>query len=186
MYKIYFTIVALIAFISCSEQQARKPISHSSGSFINESINRNKKLVAKEEDLIKAMIKKDSATQYVTSEKGFWYTIIERSDENKKPVKGDIAFFEYSVTDLYGNAIYSLDDTKPQTYFVDKQNIMIGLRNGIKLMNKGDKVKFVFPSTTAYGYHGDDNKIGTNQPIICLVTLKDIKKDETKTETKNE
>jgi FKBP-type peptidyl-prolyl cis-trans isomerase len=52
---------------------------------------------------------------------------------------------------------------------------MSGLRNGIKLMHKGDKVKFIFPSQSAYGYHGDDKKIGTNQPIICIVTLNDIK-----------
>jgi hypothetical protein len=29
----------------------------------------------------------------------------------------------------------------------------------------------------AYGYHGDDKKIGINQPIICTVTLKDIQPD---------
>jgi hypothetical protein len=28
----------------------------------------------------------------------------------------------------------------------------------------------------AYGYHGDDKKIGTNEPIICKVTILSIKK----------
>ena len=53
---------------------------------------------------------------------------------------------------------------------------MIGLRHGIKLMHKGDKVKFYFTSHLAYGYHGDNDKIGTNQPIICIVSLTDIKR----------
>jgi FKBP-type peptidyl-prolyl cis-trans isomerase len=42
-------------------------------------------------------------------------------------------------------------------------------------MHEGDRVKFIFPSQSAYGYHGDDKKIGTNQPIICIVTLNKIK-----------
>jgi hypothetical protein len=27
----------------------------------------------------------------------------------------------------------------------------------------------------AYGYHGDEKRIGTNQPIICTVKLNDFK-----------
>jgi FKBP-type peptidyl-prolyl cis-trans isomerase len=52
---------------------------------------------------------------------------------------------------------------------------MMGLRDGIKLMNEGEKVTFLFPSHMGYGYHGDNNRIGTNQPLICTVTLNDIK-----------
>jgi FKBP-type peptidyl-prolyl cis-trans isomerase len=52
---------------------------------------------------------------------------------------------------------------------------MIGLRDGIKLMKKGEKVTFLFPSHMAFGYHGDNKKIGTNEPLICTVTLNDIK-----------
>jgi FKBP-type peptidyl-prolyl cis-trans isomerase len=48
---------------------------------------------------------------------------------------------------------------------------MTGLREGIKLMHKKEKVIFLFPSQIAYGYHGDDKKIGTNIPLICTVTL---------------
>ena len=73
-------------------------------------------------------------------------------------------------------------ETKPQTYYVDKENIMMGLRDGIKLMKKGETVTFLFPSHMAYGYHGDDKKIGTNEPLICTVSLNDIKVD---TQAKN-
>lgn len=52
---------------------------------------------------------------------------------------------------------------------------MMGLRDGIKLMHKTEKVNFLFPSHMGYGYHGDDKKIGTNQPIIVTVTLNDFK-----------
>jgi len=48
---------------------------------------------------------------------------------------------------------------------------MTGLREGIKLMHKNEKVTFLFPSHIAYGYHGDDKRIGTNQPLMCTVSL---------------
>lgn len=169
-------LVAISVFItSCSEKQARKSISHSSGSFMKESIDRNKKMNTQEKESIAKIIKKDTANIYNVSEKGFWYAYQSKSTANVFPVKGDVVTFNYEVTDLYGNSIYSENELKTQTYHVDKENIMNGLRNGIKLMHKGDKVKFIFPSQSAYGYHGDDKKIGTNQPIICIVTLNEIK-----------
>ena len=169
-------LFALIVFIiSCSEKQARQPISRASGTFMKASIDRNKKLNEQEKTVISKIIKKDTAYIYNRSEKGFWYAYETKSTENITPVKGDVVNFDYEITDLYGNSIYSAEELKTQTYHVDKQNIMSGLRNGIKLMHKGDKVKFIFPSQSAYGYHGDDKKIGTNQPIICLVTLNEIK-----------
>ena len=171
----YILLAGLSIFLtSCSEQNARKPISHSSGTFMKESIDRNKKMNAQEKEAIAKIIKKDTAHIYNVSEKGFWYAYKTKSSANVFPVKGDVVSFDYEVTDLYGNSIYTAAELKPQTYHVDKQNIMNGLRNGIKLMHKGDKVKFIFPSQSAYGYHGDDKKIGTNQPIICIVTLHDI------------
>jgi FKBP-type peptidyl-prolyl cis-trans isomerase len=50
----------------------------------------------------------------------------------------------------------------------------MGLRDGIKLMRKNEKVTFLFPSHMAYGYRGDTKRIKTNQPIICTVTLNDF------------
>ena len=172
----YILLTILSVFlISCSEQQARKPISHSSGTFMKESIERNQKLNNQEKETIAKIIKKDTSHIYNISDKGFWYAYKTKSAENVFPIKGDVVSFDYEVTDLYGNSIYTSAELKTQTYHVDKQNIMSGLRNGIKLMHKGDKVKFIFPSQSAYGYHGDDKKIGTNQPIICIVTLNEIK-----------
>jgi FKBP-type peptidyl-prolyl cis-trans isomerase len=72
-------------------------------------------------------------------------------------------------------------ELKPQEYHVDKeQKIIIGLRHGIKLMHKKEKITFLFPSHVAYGYHGDGKRIGANQPIICTVTLNDFKPEISK------
>ena len=161
---------------SCSQQKARKPISHSEGSFMKESAERNKKLVAKEEKIIDSIIKSDPSIKYIASKKGYWYTYESKNEtDTLTPKRGDIAYFDYDVKDINGNVIYTKEELKPQIYNVDKQNIMTGLSDGIKLMRKNETVKFLFTSNNGYGYHGDNDKIETNESLICTVTLKDFK-----------
>ncbi|WP_130735012.1 gliding motility-associated peptidyl-prolyl isomerase GldI [Flavobacterium sp. J27] len=180
MKRIFQIITLLIILTSCSKQQARKPISETNGNFIKESIERNKKLIANEESLIDAIIKKDTLKEYVASNKGYWYKYITKiEEETNLPAKGDIAYFDYEIKDINNKIIYSKEELKPQQYHVDKQNIMMGLRDGIKLMKKGETITFLFPSHMGFGYHGDDNKIQSNTPLICTVELNDIKKDTT-------
>lgn len=178
MKKIFIVPIFLLGIMitSCSQQQARRPVSHSSGTFMKESIERNKKLVANEETQIDSIIKSNPAIKYIASDKGYWYHYeMENTTDSIRPKRGDVAFFDYEIKDLKGNVIYTQAELKPQVYYVDKQNIMMGLRDGIKLMNEGEKVTFLFPSHMGFGYHGDNNRIGTNQPLICTVTLNDIK-----------
>lgn len=173
-------LVVLLTLISCKQQQARMPISRSSGEFLNASVERNIKLNKNEENQIQAIIKSNPEVKYIGSKKGYWYHYETKNEiDSITPKKGDVAFFTYEIKDLKGNLIYSQEELKPQTYLVDKQNIMMGLRDGIKLMRKTEKVTFLFPSNMAFGYHGDNDKIGANEPLICTVTLNDFKLDTT-------
>jgi gliding motility-associated peptidyl-prolyl isomerase len=170
-----------MALTGCSQQQqARKPLSQSSGTFMRESIKRNKKLVANEEQQIDSIIKRDPSKKFIASDKGYWYYYDQEvTTDTIRPKRGDVAYFDYEVKDIKGNLIYSEAELRPQVYHVDKQNIMMGLRDGIKLMNEGETVTFLFPSHMGFGYHGDNDKIGINQPLMCTVTLNDIKPEST-------
>lgn len=155
------------------------PISRSSGTFMKQSIERNKKLIAGEEGKIDSIIKSNPKITYLTSKKGYWYRYdIKNDSDTLRPKRGDIASFDYEVKDLKGNIIYSKEELKPQTYVVDKQNIMMGLRDGIKLMHKKETVTFLFTSHNGYGYHGDNNKIGVNESLMCTVTLNNFKNEK--------
>ena len=172
-------IILFVAFVlvsSCKQhQEARRPISKTSGSFMKKSVARNKKLIAGEEGQIDSIIKSNTKIKYLASKKGYWYTYLTVNvTDTLSPKKGDIAFFDYEIKDLKGNVIYSQLELRPQTYYVDKQNIMTGLREGIKLMHKKEKVNFLFPSHLGFGFHGDNKKIGTNQPLLCTVTLRNF------------
>lgn len=178
--KLFTIIFFLLVLVSgCKQHQdARRPISQASGSFMKKSIVRNKKLVANEETQIQNLIKSNPKITYIASKKGYWYSYETRNAiDSLTPKKGDVAFFDYEIKDLKGTVIYSELELRPQIYYVDKQNIMMGLRDGIKLMRKNEKVNFLFPSNMGYGYRGDQKKIGTNQPLICTVTLRDFKSE---------
>ncbi|RED47566.1 gliding motility-associated peptidyl-prolyl isomerase GldI [Seonamhaeicola aphaedonensis] len=170
-----FTLALLFAIFGCKMPEARRPISSKSGSFINESVARNKALNKKEQAAFETIMQQTNQ-DYIASESGFWYyynTKVE-ADTLKTPDFGDIVNYDYDVRALNGQLIYSKEDLKTQNYTMDKQELFTGLREGLKLMKTGETVTFLFPSQKAYGYYGDDNKIGTNVPLICEVTVNSI------------
>lgn len=176
MYRLIFGCLFLSLIISCGTPEPRRPVSVKSGSFIDESIARNKKLLAKEQELISAVIAKSKEDNYIASENGFWYayqTKIE-SDSLKTPKFGDIVNFNYDISTLNGTVIYTKEELKTRNYAMDKEELFTGLREGLKLMKAGETVTFIFPSQKAYGYYGDENKIGTNIPIISNVTVNSV------------
>lgn len=174
-----YSLLFAVLLVSCKQhEEARRPLSRASGTFMKKSADRNKKLVANEESVIKKIIKSNPKVKYYATKKGYWFSYDEKSTtETATPRKGDIAYFNLEVKNIEGKIIYSEADLGPQTYYVDKQDIMMGLRDGIKYMKKNETVTFLFPSHIAYGYHGDNNKIGPNESLICTVTLRNFVPD---------
>jgi len=178
-----YTLLFAVLLVSCKHhEEARRPISRASGTFMKKSADRNKKLVASEEDVIKKIIKSNPKIKYFATRKGYWLYYEEKNTTDlSTPKKGDIAYYSLEVKDIDGKIIYSEAELGPQTYHVDKQDIMMGLRDGIKLMHKNEVVTFLFPSHIAYGYHGDNKKISTNESLICTVTLRNFVPEEAST-----
>ncbi|MGH1385522.1 gliding motility-associated peptidyl-prolyl isomerase GldI [Kordia sp.] len=185
--KLVFLGIIFISVISCAQQEARKAVNIRSGTFLKESVERNKALIAKEEANIQEYIKRDTLNTYIASNNGFWYSYTKKNtEETYLPKKGDTLTYEFNISKMTnGNVIYKKEELGTQQYVVEKQQIIPGLRFGLQLMKKGETVTFLFPSHIAYGYHGDNKRIGTNIPIQSTITLLDIKKDNKNLETEN-
>ncbi len=163
--------ISILCF-SCKSPEARMPESVQSGSFLKESAERNKKLNELERNHIKEIIKSNPDKTYIASESGFWYyynTKIE--SDSVKPQFGDVVDFDYNTSNIEGVEIYPKVN---KSYVMDKEELFTGLREGLKLLKPTETATFIFPSQKAFGYYGDDNKIGTNIPLICEVTLNTI------------
>ena len=185
MPKLLLTLFSLLLVVSCAQPEARKPVSQRSGSFVNASVSRNQKLVAQQEEAIKAVIAKDTTTIYTASENGFWYSRSKTDSTSAYlPQFGDRLVFDYQVEDIYGNVIYPKAQISPRSYVMDQQELITGLRQALKLMHAGESMTLLLPSYTAYGYYGDDNKIGINYPLKVQVDLKSIE-PQSKNESNN-
>ncbi|MBN96495.1 MAG: gliding motility-associated peptidyl-prolyl isomerase GldI, partial [Flavobacteriaceae bacterium] len=62
-------------------------------------------------------------------------------------------------------------ETEEKSYYMEQQDLLPGLREGLKLMKRGEKMTFIFPSQLAYGFYGDNDKIGPDTPLIYEVSV---------------
>jgi gliding motility-associated peptidyl-prolyl isomerase len=179
--SVLYLLIAFFALASCKAPEARRPVQQSSGSFIKESAQRNKKIYQKEEQRIAKLMAANPETDYLASESGFWYHYnVKDSLDVPTPAFGDIVTFTYDVRKLDGTMILSEVDNGLQTYKIDQSNqdLISGLRDAVKLMKVGEQVTFLFPSYKAFGYYGIENKLGTNVPIQSTVTLRSIQQSQ--------
>ncbi len=171
-----------ILILGCDGPEPRRPIQTKSGSFFKASIERSRKLLEAEESKIQEIIALDSLKHYSHSNSGSWYhylTVNEESDYT--PKTDDLVAFNYDILTLDNDTIYSQEEIGVVTYKVDKQELFLGLRDAVKMLKENERATFLFPSSIAFGYHGDENKIGSNVPIKSTITILKIEKQEDNT-----
>jgi gliding motility-associated peptidyl-prolyl isomerase len=169
-------IIGLLVFNSCSEQEARRPVTQKTATVLSETIQQKKELIASENTFIEKHLAKDSINSYHISSYGFWYTYIsKKEDQGSMPKVGDVVEIEYNITDINNTVLYSKETLGIKKYKIDKEDFIPGLQEGIKLMKIGEIITFVIPSYSAYGFVGDQHKIGSNQTLKSTVTLLTIK-----------
>lgn len=173
--RFLFSCIAVIAFASCRGPEPRKPEEVKTGSFYKESIERSKQLLAKEEEMIKELMAKDTLHEYISSPNGFWYYYETKNDTaTYLPKTEDQILFSYNLMSLQNDTIYTAEQIGPTSHVVDKQQLFPGLQNAVKLLKINEKATFIFPSLQAYGYQGDNKAIGPRTPLKASVELHTI------------
>jgi len=167
-------IFSLIILLSCNNQEIRNPLNFDNSNFLKESAKKNKNLFFYEQKLIQKAIINDSSYNYRKSKSGFWYTY-ENKTGKLKPKTGDKVKFNYFIQDLNKNILYK-EKLDTISYHVDKEELLPGIRKAIKILNEGEIAVFLFPSYLCYGYQGDGEKVGVNQPLRFTINLISIKK----------
>ncbi|MEO1484904.1 MAG: gliding motility-associated peptidyl-prolyl isomerase GldI [Bacteroidota bacterium] len=181
------TCAAFCLLLACNGPEPRKPIEVKTGSFFKESVERNKALLEQEEAQIKAIIAKDTAHHYQSSSSGFWYYYdIENPTASFKPRTDDQVLFSFDLRTFTNDTLYTTKEKGLVSYKVDKEQLFPGLQNAIKLLRINEKATFLFPSSQAYGYVGDGERIGPKTPLISTVELHTIIIEEDSLNSKTE
>jgi gliding motility-associated peptidyl-prolyl isomerase len=178
MRNIPYILLGLL-FAYCGGPEARKPVEVKTGSFIKQSVERNRELLAIEEELIASMITADSSRKYISTDFGAWYSYQQQiPSPGYLPAENDLVTMTYDILSLQNDTIYAREEIGTIEYLVDREELFPGLRMGVKLLQKGETATFLMPSHLAFGYHGDNNRIGTNIPLKSTVTIIDIEESK--------
>jgi len=175
MRKIIYILVLIV--VGCAEQEARKPIYRSNDKGMGQSIDRNKKINKQQQLLFKKIMDKDSLLTYTSSPVGYWYAYKNKTNNTLKPLRGDRVKFNYTIQTIEGEILYDEIELGTVDYLVDKEELLPALRYAVKDLSKGDIGVFLMPSYLGYGYQGDGEKIGINQPLRFTIQLRDLKKE---------
>ena len=179
MKKIILILFTISMASSCGESEPRRPINKQKQIFLKESAKRNRSKINIEQNLFDQVIKKDSTLKFYSSPQGFWYAFKKKGEiPYKRPVKGDRVTFKYRIEDLNQNLIYDEDQLGIVSFHVDQEDLIPALREGVKYLTERDVVVFLFPSYLCFGYQGDGEKIGINQPLRFTIEMLKIEKNK--------
>ena len=164
---------------ACGESEPRRPINKQKQIFLKESAKRNKSKIKIEQNLFDLVINKDTTLSFNSSPLGFWYAFKKKGEiPDKRPIKGDRVTFKYRIEDLNQNLLYDEDQLGIVSFHVDQEDLIPALREGVKYLSEGDVAVFLFPSYLCFGYQGDGEKIGINQPLRFTIEMLKIEKNK--------
>ncbi|MGV0924142.1 FKBP-type peptidyl-prolyl cis-trans isomerase [Empedobacter tilapiae] len=174
MKKVILFSFAILALASCDQKVIQYPVSYSNDDFMKRSQERGKLLHQEELQWFDDYMK-TSDLKFVKTNSGFW---ISNSGQRTAQTanNGDYIEFEYQVTDLENNILYSYNENKIQKIVLGKADIVRGLQAGLQLIPEGETTKLLLPSFLAYGGYGDTQKIAPDTPIIMDVKVLKIQK----------
>jgi FKBP-type peptidyl-prolyl cis-trans isomerase len=140
---------------------------------LKESLMRVNKTLAHEENMsIERYIERRGFKMERTGT-GLRYTILNPGS-NPKAASGMRAKVNYRIELLDGTYCYSSDSLGPHVFKVDEDQIESGIHEGIKLLGKGGKAKFILPSHLAHGLLGDQDKIPAKSSVVYDIEVVEL------------
>ena len=177
MHKVIIILFVILIASACNESKPRRSINKQKQIFLKESAKRNKSKINIEQNLFDQVIKNDTSLKFNSSPLGFWYAFKKKGGISVvTPIKGDRVTFKYRIEDLNQNLLYDEDQLGIVSFHVDQGDLIPALREGVKYMTERDVVVFLFPSYLCFGYQGDGEKIGINQPLRFTIEMLKIEK----------
>ena len=124
------------------------------------------KLISKENQIIEEISKGFKETK-----SGLKYKILDNGN-GEKPISGDLVKVHYKGQ-LLDQTVFdsSYKRNQPIEFQVGIGQVISGWDEGILLLNRGDKARFIIPSNLAYGENGAGGVIPPNATLIFELEL---------------
>jgi len=171
-FKVYIILIFFVFLFSCKTEDKKD----------NKLVIKNKKetlekinqvLVEKDQEAIKSYIARRGWDMQV-SETGLWYMIYKKG-VGPLIKTNDRITLNYKVWLISGELIYSSDSLGVKHFTVGMGGVESGLEEGVLMLQKGSKARFIMPPHLAHGLLGDENRIPARTTIIYDVEILSIK-----------
>ncbi len=169
--SLFFLLFSIIT--SCN--QKTEPKKHTlNPSDVEESLLiLNKKLVKSEDEQIEDFLNRYGWKMKETGT-GLKYMVYEQGS-GEKAEKGKIAKIYFTVSLLTGEVCYTSETDGTKEFLIGQGGVESGLEEGILLLKKGDRAKFIIPSHLAFGLVGDLDKIPAKATLVYDLKLLNLK-----------
>jgi FKBP-type peptidyl-prolyl cis-trans isomerase len=165
----------LLVSLSCCRSATDRPQPDEVKDLSEPLIIVNKELVRTEDQRIDDFIARYNWTMNITGT-GLRYAIYKQGS-GIPAQKGFTARYNYTLTLLTGDTIYTSEETGPKEIVIGKGGVENGLDEGILLLKKGDRAKLIIPSHLAFGLVGDMDKIPAKATLVYDIELIDLIKN---------
>jgi hypothetical protein len=172
-------LVAIVSFFvaSCNnentnQEQSALPYSVVKKLHRQELLDWNKGLVSIDYSVIQKFIERRKWDMQVT-ESGLYWQIYSQTDDIKAE-DGLIALFSYKTSLLDGTLIYSSEEFGNRELHLGHNQDELGLNEGILMMKKGEKARFIMPPHLAFGVPGDGFRVPYYSVLVYEIELLDL------------
>jgi FKBP-type peptidyl-prolyl cis-trans isomerase FkpA len=170
---IFSLIALLINVFACNRTSPTNSKNLSEEEMKEPLLKANKYLLRQEEEDINDFVRRYRWNMEISGT-GLRY-MIDSSGSGAKVQYGNVVSLSYKVKLLTGEIIYDSEISGLKEFVAGRGGVESGLEEGIKLLRKGDRAKFVLPSHLAFGLLGDSERIPPRTPIIYEIQVIDIK-----------
>ncbi len=180
LYKILWGGIWLLLLAACESTPtyvARSSKSSKKIKTVNPLIEINRKLRKQEDKAIENYIERKRWKMKVNGE-GLRYWIYQKNENGQIIENGDEVSFAYTMCLLNGDTIYTSSKKGLKTLLIGKRREIKGLEEGILLMKKNEKAKFIIPSHLAYGVSPEDPEIPVRATLVYDIQIVDIKSNK--------
>ncbi len=148
---------------SSGEEQQPHPVSG------EDMLRANQFLTGKDMDLIEAYAKRRNwDVEFTGTGLGFQ---IHHQGNGEQVTRGTDITIEYVVSLLDGRVCYTSEEEGPKTFRVGRGGVETGLEEGVLMLRKGDKARFILPPFLAHGLIGDQDRIPPRAVVIYEVEV---------------
>ena len=170
-------VLLLFTLIGCGNSNNRKEEQvRSSQMSLERRIEINKKIVAHEQKVIHEYAEENNLDMN-TTKTGLWYKIIEQGT-GEYIKAGKVVSLKYEISLLDGTVCYSSEDDGLKFFLVGQGGVESGLEEGVLLLKKGGKARFIMPPHLAHGLIGDGDQIPGRAILQYEVEIVDVKNKE--------